>query len=137
DPQISNNGPPPPAGTIAIGPGPTTTVGSVSNKHEFTDWTANDLIALDAYDGDGGNFNQGDVYHAYDGFDSSRDMVAFYAHDGGAVAQGGDGNFYFRVDMQDLKAYAEQGNLDIYVAINFGNAGVGEYNLPDQIDTGT
>ena len=50
---------------------------------------------------------------------------------------GGDGNFYFRVDMQDLKAYAEQGNLDIYVAINLGNPGTGEYNLPDQIDTGT
>ena len=28
--------------------------------------------------------------------------------------------FYFRVDLHDLKAYAEQGNLDIYVAINFG-----------------
>ncbi len=50
---------------------------------------------------------------------------------------GGDGNFYFRVDMQDLKAYAEQGNLDIYVAINLGNPGTGEYNLPDQVDTGT
>ncbi len=45
---------------------------------------------------------------------------------------GGDGNFYFRVDMQDLKAYAEQGNLDIYVAINLGNPGTGEYNLPDR-----
>ncbi len=95
------------------------------------------MIALDPYDGDGINFNQGDVYHAYDGFDSSRDMVAFYAHDGGAVAQGGDGNFYFRVDMEDLAAYAEQGHLDIYVAINFGNPGTGEYNLPDQVDTGT
>ena len=67
-----------------------------------------------------------------DGFDSSRDMVAFYAHDGGATNCGGDGNFYFRVDMQDLKAYAEQGNLDIYVAINLGNPGTGEYNLPDK-----
>ena len=47
--------------------------------------TADDLIALDPYDGDGSNFSQGDVYHAYDGFDSSRDMVAFYAHDGGAI----------------------------------------------------
>jgi len=137
DPHFAGTPPPPPAGAITIGPGSTTIVGAVTNRHEFTDWSANDLIALDPYDGDGINFNQGDVYHAYDGFDSSRDMVAFYAHDGGAVAQGGDGNFYFRVDMQDLKAYAEQGNLDIYVAINFGNPGTGEYNLPDQVDTGT
>ncbi len=137
DPHVAGNGPPPPAGAITIGAGSTTTVGGVTNKHEFTDWTANDLIALDAYDGDGGNFNQGDVYHAYDGFDSSRDLVAFYAHDGGSTSLGGDGNFYFRVDMQDLKAYAEQGNLDIYVVINFGNPGTGEFNLPDQIDTGT
>ncbi len=137
DPQVIESGEPPPEGTITIGPGTTTTVGGVTNRHEFTDWSADDLIALDAYDGDGGNFNQGDVYHAYDGFDSSRDLVAFYAHDGGAVAQGGDGNLYFRVDMEDLKAYAEQGNLDIYVVINFGNPGSGEFNLPDQVDTGT
>jgi hypothetical protein len=137
DPRIANNAPPPPAGSITFGPHNPTTVGAVTNNHEFTDWTANDLIALDYYDGDGPNFNQSDVYHAYDGFDSSRDMVAFYARDGGAVAQGGDGNFYFRVDMQDLIAYAEQGNVDIYVVINFGNTAVGEYNLPDQVDTGT
>jgi glycosyl hydrolase family 57 len=137
DPRIAETGVPPPQGAITVGLGSTTTVGTVTNRHEFTDWTANDLIALDAYDGDGGNFNQGDVYHAYDGFDTSRDLVAFYAHDGGAVAQGGDGNFYFRVDMQDLQALAEQGSVDIYVVINFGNPGTGEFNLPDQIDTGT
>jgi len=137
DPHIAGNPPPPPPGAITIGPGTTTTFGAAVNKHEFTDWSANDLIALDPYDGDGYNYNQGDVYHAYDGFDSSRDMVAFYAHDGGATNLGGDGNFYFRVDMQDLKAYAEQGNLDIYVAVNLGNPGTGEYNLPDEVDTGT
>ncbi len=103
----------------------------------FTDWTPADLIALDYYDGDGINYNAEDIYHAYDGWDTSRDMVAFYAHDGGAVANGGDGKFYFRVDLEDLQAYAEQGNLDIYVVINFGNPGTGEYNLPDQVDTGT
>jgi hypothetical protein len=137
DPRVAETGTPPPAGAITIGLGSTTTFGAVTNRHEFTDWTSTDLIALDAYDGDGSNYSQGDVYHGYDGFDSSRDMVAFYAHDGGAVAQSGDGNFYFRVDMQDLQAYAEQGNLDIYVVINFGNPGTGEFNLPDQIDTGT
>ncbi|HEY4281901.1 MAG TPA: alpha-amylase family glycosyl hydrolase [Chthoniobacterales bacterium] len=132
DPRVADTGIPPPPGAITIGTGTTTTVGAVTNKHEFTDWTADDLIALDAYDGDGGNFNQGDVYHANDGFDTSRDLVAFYTHDGGS-----DGNLYFRVDMHDLKAFAEQGNLDIYVVINFGNPGTGEFNLPDQIDTGT
>ena len=137
DPSVADTGTPPPPGSITVGPSLPTTVGGVTNAHEFTDWTANDLIALDPYDGDGGNYNQGDVYHAYDGFDSSRDLVAFYAHDGGAPVQGGDGKFYFRVDLQDLKALAEQGNLDLYVAINFGNAGTGEYNLPDEIDTGT
>lgn len=137
DPRVPNDAPPPPPGSIVLGPHNPVTVGGVTDNHEFTDWTANDLIALDYYDGDGPNFNQSDVYHAYDGFDSSRDMVAFYARDGGAVNQGGDGNFYFRVDMQDLVAYAEQGNLDIYVAINFGNTAIGEYNLPDQVDTGS
>ena len=144
DPNSPNSTTPPPPGSITIGPGTPTTVGTVINNHEFTDWTATDLIALDPYDGDGTNFNQSDIYHANDGWDTSRDMVAFYAHDGGApnqinpvTGQNGDGNFYFRVDMEDLKALAEQGNLDIYVAINFGNPGHGEYNLPDQVDTGT
>ena len=69
--------------------------------------------------------------------DSSRDLIAFYAHDGGAVSAGGDGNFYFRVDLLDLLAYAEQGYLDIYVAINVGKPGSGERLLPDDIDTMT
>jgi hypothetical protein len=144
DPRVPNNAQPPPPGSIVIGPGTPTTVGGVTNNHEFTDWTAPDLIALDYYDGDGVNFNQSDIYHAYDGWDTSRDMVAFYAHDGGDpnavnpnTGQHGDGNFYFRIDFEDLQAYAEQGNLDMYVVINFGNPGTGEYNLPDQVDTGT
>lgn len=144
DPRVNGTPPPPPPGSITIGPGASTTVGGVTNTHEFTDWKADDLIALDPYDGDGSNNQQSDIYHGYDGFDSSRDMVAFYAHDGGDpgavnpnTGQNGDGNFYFRVDMQDLQAYAEQGNLDIYVVINFGNPGTGEFNLPDQVDTGT
>ncbi|MDQ6624784.1 MAG: alpha-amylase family glycosyl hydrolase, partial [Verrucomicrobiota bacterium] len=140
DPREQINRPPPAPGSITIGPLPDNqaiTFGSVVNKKEFTDWTANDLIALDPYDGDGSNNQQADIYHGYDGFDSSRDMVAFYAHDGGDSASGGDGNFYFRVDMQDLQPYAEQGNLDIYVAINFGQPGTGEFNLPDDVDTGT
>jgi hypothetical protein len=137
DPQSPDTGVPPPAGSITVGPGVSSTVGTVVNNHEFTDWTANDLIALDYYDGDGPNNSSGDVYHTYDGFDSSRDLVAFYAHDGGAVSQGGDGNFYFRVDLNDLQAYAESSNLNVFVAVNFGHPGTGEYNLPDEVDTGT
>ncbi len=144
DPRVSGTPAPPPPGAITIGPGITTTVGAVTNRHEFTDWTADDLIALDPYDGDGSNNQQADIYHGYDGFDSSRDLVAFYAHDGGdpaainpSTGQNGDGNFYFRVDLQDLQAYAEQGRLDIYVVVNFGNPGTGEFNLPDQVDTGS
>lgn len=140
DPAVSNTGSGTPVGGITIGPKPAdqqVTIGSVTNAGEFTDWTVDDLIALDAHDGSGGNYQRGDVYQLWDGFDSSRDIVAFYARDGGAVVDEGDGKFYFRVDLHDLRANAEQGNLDIYVAINVGNAGpsgVGEMLLPDQVD---
>ena len=137
DPSTADTGVVPGAGTITIGPGVSTTVGAVVNNHAFTDWTADDLIALDYYDGDGPNNGSTDVYHWYDGYDFSRDLVAFYAHDGGDVSKGGDGNFYFRVDLNDLKAYAEAGYLNIFVAINFGHPGIGEYNLPEDVDTGT
>ncbi len=129
----------PAPGQIAIGPvsGNSVTYGAVTNNKAFSGWTGKDLIALDYYDGGGVNYDGGDVYHANDGYDSSRDMVAFYAHDGGAVSAGGDGNFYFRVDYEELLPYAEQGYLDVYVAINFGHPGTGEYNLPDNMRTGT
>jgi len=137
DPHVPGQPKQPPPGSIQIGPGVTSTVGAVTNSHSFTDWTADDLIALDFRDGDGPNNNGSDIYHANDGWDTSRDLVAFYAHDGGDPILGGDGKFYFRVDLNDLKVLAEQGNLDIYVALNFGNPGTGEYNLPDEVDTGT
>jgi hypothetical protein len=137
DPNVAETGGTPPAGSIVIGPQAPITSGAVVNAQEFTDWTVNDLIVLDEYDGAGTNNQGSDLYHAYDGFDSSRDLVAFYAHDGGDVANGGDGNFYFRVDLHDLKALAEVGNLDIYVAIDTGNTASGEFSLPDDIDTGT
>ena len=127
------------SGQIAIGPvsGNSITYGAVTNNRAFSGWTAKDQIALDYYDGGGVNYDGEDEYNSGDGFDSSRDMVAFYAHDGGAVSQGGDGNFYFRVDYEDLQPYAEEGNLDVYVAINFGSPGTGEYDLPDNMRTGT
>ena len=85
------------------------TYGAVTNDKAFTDWTADDLIALSYYDGAGPNNSGSDVYHAYDGYDSSRDLVAFYAHDGGAASAGGDGNFYFRVDLNDLAGLRRAG----------------------------
>jgi len=111
--------------------------GSVANRQEFTDWKVDDLVVLDAFEGDGSGNQGGDTYLGYDGHDSSRDLVAFYARDGGDTSVGGTGDFYFRADFQDLKPFAEEGNLDLYVAIDTGNAAVGEYSLPDQVDTGT
>lgn len=137
NPREDNAIPPPPPGQIKIGPQTPIVTGGVSNNREFTDWGIHDLVALDEYQGDGTNNQGGDLYRAYDGFDSSRDMVAFYAHDGGASTAGGDDLFYFRADFQDLKALAEEGNLDLYVVIDFGNPGSGESALPDEIDTRT
>lgn len=137
NPREDNTIPPPPPGQIKIGPQMPIVAGGVSNNREFTDWGIHDLVALDEYQGDGTNNQGGDLYRAYDGFDSSRDMVAFYAHDGGAASGGGDDLFYFRADFQDLKALAEEGNLDLYVVIDFGNPGSGESALPDEIDTRT
>ena len=138
NPKVPDLGVPIPPGSISIGPTTNLTiVGNVTNRHELTDWTAQDLVALDAYDGDGQNNQGGDVYHAYDGYDSSRDIVAFYVHDGGDVAAGGDGKMYFRVDFEDLQAYAEAGYLDLYVVIDTASPGVGEYALPDEVDTAT
>lgn len=131
-PLEDDNVPPPPANSIVIGLGGDDSVGNVLNLNEFTDWTIDDLLALDEYDGNGTN-NQGtDIYKAYDGFDSSRDIVAFYFRDGG-----GDGKLYFRFDFQDLQAFAEEGNLDAYIVIDTGNTAVGESALPEDVDTRT
>ena len=138
NPVEDNTIPPAPPGQIVIGPQtPAIVVGGITNNREFTDWQIGDLIALDEYNGDGQNNQGSDLYRAYDGFDSSRDLVAFYAHDGGAVTNGGDGQFYFRADFQDLKALAEEGNLDLYVVIDFNSPTVGESALPDQLDVRT
>lgn len=111
--------------------------GAVTNRKEFTDWKIDDLVVLDEFEGDGSGNQGGDTYITNDGFDSSRDIVAFYARDGGDPSVGGTGEFYFRTDFQDLKPYAEEGNLDLYVVIDSGNPDVGEYALPDDVDTGT
>ncbi|MBM3862468.1 MAG: hypothetical protein FJ385_00740, partial [Verrucomicrobia bacterium] len=111
--------------------------GAVVNRREFTDWTIDDLVVLDEFQGDGTNHAGGDTYPANDGHDTSRDIVAFYARDGGDVSVGGTGEFYFRLDFHDLKPFAEEGNLDVYVVVDTGNPNVGEYALPDDVDTGT
>ncbi len=143
-PFITDNGSQPPAGSVVIGRGQVLGVlGGVTNYQEFTEWTADDLLALDEYEGDGFNDEGGDVNPSWvdmgnnnwqlDGFDTSRDIVAFYARDGG----NSDGKFYFRLDFNDLQAFAEDTYLDIYVVIDTGQPGVGEVNLPDDVDLTT
>ena len=135
-PRWYDTGEPPPAGSIIIGTGVAVKVGNVVNANEFTDWKYTDLIALDPYD-TLENTSGGDVYYrswASDGLESSRDLVAFYAHDGGSVSNGGDGNFYFRVDLHNLVSHAEDNGLDIYVVVDTGNPSIGEALLPDNVD---
>lgn len=140
DPRTDNSVVLQPGEEILIGPvGDDDAIvrGAVTNRQEFTDWKATDLVVLDEYEGDGAGNQGGDTYPAYDGYDSSRDLVAFYARDGGDPSVGGTGDFYFRADFHDLVPHAEEGNLDLYVVIDTGNPSVGEYALPDDVDTGT
>lgn len=124
---------PPPPEAIIIGPGdPIGVINGRTNYQEFTDWALDDLIALDDYNN--GGIQAVDIYRRWDGYDTSRDMVAFYVRDGGAVGDGGSGKVYFRVDFQDLQTNAEQGSLDLYVLIDFNSTGVGERALPDELD---
>ena len=135
DPRRADTGGAPPAGSITIGPGPATgTIGDRTHHEEFTDWTRDDLLVLDEFEGDGPNHQGGDVYPGWDGFDSSRDLVAFYARDGGDPGAGGDGRFYFRADFHDLQPFAEEGRLDLYVVVDTGQPGAGERVLPDDVD---
>ncbi|NBB80136.1 MAG: hypothetical protein GVY36_11940 [Verrucomicrobia bacterium] len=135
DPRSTITPGPPPDEAIIIGPGPSLgTINGVTYFQEFMDWKHDDLIALDEYEGDGFNNQGGDLFPGFDGFDSSRDIVAFYARDGGDSAVGGDDSIYFRLDFDDLRPFAEEGFLNIYVAIN-QNPGTGERVLPDEVDT--
>ena len=132
DPRVCVTSPPPPEGSITIGRGPVLgVINGTTNYQEFMDWTWSDLRALDYYEGGGPNNQQGDIYKAWDEWDDSRDLVAFYSRDGGAV----DGKVYFRFDFHDLKALAEQANMDLYVVIDTGNQSIGERKLPDDVDT--
>jgi hypothetical protein len=138
NPRAFDEGGAPPEYRIVIGPGPVLGVlNGMTNHQEFMDWPRESCLVLDEYEGDGPNNQRGDIYRAWDEWDSSRDIVAFYALDGGAAAGGGDDRFYFRVDFHDLRALAEEANLDIYVVIDTGNPESGEANLPDEVDTKT
>ena len=122
-------GQPPEAGAITVGQGPALgAVNGATNYQEFTDWTLDDLIALDDYNN--GGSQKVDIYRRWDGYDTSRDMTAFYVRDGGVA----DDKVYFRVDFEDLQANAEQGALDLYVVMDFNSPGVGEAALPDEVD---
>lgn len=125
----------PPDEQIIIGPGPSIgTINGVTYFQEFADWKRSDLIALDEYEGDGFNNQGGDLFPGFDGADSSRDIIAFYARDGGDSVVGGDDAVYFRLDFDNLRPFAEVDGVNIYVVIN-ANPGVGERVLPDEVDT--
>lgn len=107
---------------ITIGAGPylgSDTAGNAFNE-EFMDWTHGDCRALDGAGATvGGRYNHGD------GFDDSRDLIAFYSRDEG-------GNYYFRADFYDFALGAEGGNLDVYVAIDCASGG--QTWMPDYTD---
>ena len=120
------------SGSVAVGSGdPIGEINGTTYYTEATQWTLDDLVALDDYNQGG---NSSDIYRFGDGYDSSRDMVAFYFRDGGSSAAGGDDRLYFRVDFDDLQAFAEDGRLNVYVAMNFGNYGNGIEWLPDDVN---
>lgn len=85
----------------------------------FLDWKFSDVRALDACE---------DTYNFLDGYDSARDIVALYSREGA-------NNYYFRVDFHELGLYAENGYLDLYLAIDC--AAGGQIWLPDYMDAQT
>ncbi|MCX7625290.1 MAG: hypothetical protein N2Z21_03655 [Candidatus Sumerlaeaceae bacterium] len=112
---------------ITIGQGPIIGTDTAGNtyREEFQDWNPTDLRALDPVGATSGRYNFND------GYDDSRDLVAFYSH----ADSDPNGNYYFRVDLYDLKLGAENGNLDIYVAINTSSSSAPQTPwLPDWTD---
>ncbi len=106
-------------GLITIGHGPVIGTDHAGNTYyeEFQDWNYGDLRALDQN-------GPSDMYLYYDGYDNSRDIIAFYSRQEGA-------NYYFRVDLYDLTSSAENGYLDLYVLINFKPGGTSQ--LPNSL----
>jgi hypothetical protein len=112
----------PASAQITIGAGPFLGTDSAGNSYyeEFQDWTHTDTRALD-----GAGATVGGRYNFNDGYDDSRDLIAFYSCVSGA-------NTYLRVDLYDLALGAENGNLDIYVAIDCAPGG--QTWMPDFTD---
>jgi hypothetical protein len=101
---------------ITIGPGPSlgaNTEGTAYNE-EFQDWTAADVRGLDT----------NDATTLGDGFDGSRDIVAFYS-------RFENDNLYLRLDLLELGIFAENGNVDAYVLIDCAPGGA--TSLPNGI----
>jgi hypothetical protein len=111
-------------GPITIGPGPAlgTDRAGVTWYQDFQDWLPSDCRALD----EAGTVDTKYLYG--DGYDDSRDIVALYHREE-------NGNLYFRVDLYDLALGAENGYLDLYVAIDAASGGQGY--LPDFLDCTT
>jgi hypothetical protein len=94
----------------------------VSWYEDFQDWTHGDLRALD-------DAAPNDAVYAFgDGLDASRDLIAFYGREEGE-------NYYFRTDFLDLALGAENGALDVYLAIDAASGG--QVWLPDFLDCQT
>ena len=105
--------------TIGAGPAIGTDKRGTTWYQEFQDWTAGDLRALDRNDNE---------YKFNNACDTSRDLIAFYSREEGD-------NYYFRADFFDLLSGAENGNVDLYVAIDC--AAGGKAYMPDSMDTNT
>ena len=104
---------------ITIGPGPWigTDKRGTAWYQELQDWNKNDVRALD-WNGDSHGFG--------DSIDGSRDIVAFYSRIEGDTV-------FFRVDLFDLGYNAQNGGVNVYVAIDCA-AGGNEF-LPDNLET--
>jgi hypothetical protein len=104
-------------GAITVGPGPAigTDLRGTTWYEEFQDWEFGQVRSLDAI-GDGHSFG--------DGLEDGRDLVAFYAAFEPAAV-------YLRVDFHDLAYGAENGSVDVYVAIDFKTGG--QEWLPDNL----
>lgn len=113
------------AAPIVIGQGPALGTDRAGDTwyQEFQDWTHADLRALDLV----GTADA--VYRWNDGFDDSRDLAGFYSR---FENTGAGDNLYFRVDLYDLRLGAENGRLDVYVAIDCASGG--QLWLPDFLD---
>lgn len=84
---------------------------------EFQDWSLSDLKAVDK---SGTTWDS--LYSITDGYDDSRDIVAFYYREENS-------QLFFRIDFNDLRSGAESEYLNCYVTLDFKDGG--QEWLPD------